>query len=101
MGHDEDMDSIFKLMDSDGSGTVDRDEFVDQLYKMKNDTQVMLMFLKYYVLDIKAMTTEQLKNQKDILIQGAIERDNMLKNVIDVKLDSINALVTNSSEKAN
>jgi len=56
----EDILSLFNILDEDGSGHVEYDEFVDQLHKMKTqDSHVVLVFIRGSVKDIKNMMTAQ------------------------------------------
>ena len=42
------MNVVWAMLDSDGSGEVSYDEFVEQLYKMKNDdSHTLLVFIKF------------------------------------------------------
>jgi len=50
----DDISSLFDILDEDGSGHVEYDEFVDQLHKMKTqDAHVVLVFIRGHVKDIK------------------------------------------------
>lgn len=50
---EDDIGAVFSMMDSDKSGSVLYDEFVEQLWKMKStDQQTMLTFIKYYVFEV-------------------------------------------------
>jgi len=52
----DDIDAVFNILDKDGSGDIDYDEFITEMYKMKShDEHTMLVFLRYYVLEIKRM----------------------------------------------
>jgi len=56
----EDISSLFNILDDDGSGHVEYDEFVDQLHKMKTqDTHVVLVFIRGHVKEIKGMMAVQ------------------------------------------
>merc|ERR1740133_823373 len=49
----EDISNLFNILDDDGTGFVEYDEFVDQLHKMKTqDTHVVLVFIRGHVKDI-------------------------------------------------
>eukprot|EP00931_Biecheleriopsis_adriatica_P082029 TRINITY_DN55413_c0_g1_i1.p1 TRINITY_DN55413_c0_g1~~TRINITY_DN55413_c0_g1_i1.p1 ORF type:complete len:397 (+),score=84.90 TRINITY_DN55413_c0_g1_i1:49-1191(+) len=69
----EDVEILFHALDSDGSGSVRHQEFVDQLFKMQNqDTGVMLSFVKSYVQDMRQKQADQMvksKEQADALSQ--------------------------------
>merc|ERR1712205_289388 len=50
----DDFEIIFALLDEDGNGSIDYAEFVEQLYKLKEeDSHTLLVFIKHYVRDIK------------------------------------------------
>jgi len=58
---ERDLGVVFGLLDSDGSGDVDYKEFVEQLHGMKNqETRTMLVFIKYYVMEMRALLTQSL-----------------------------------------
>jgi voltage-gated sodium channel len=62
----EDMDIVWKLLDHDGSGYVDYEEFIKQMYKMKCDDQhMMLVFIRYYVYEIRHGLAHQIKSLKN------------------------------------
>eukprot|EP00928_Gymnodinium_smaydae_P042861 TRINITY_DN28831_c0_g2_i2.p1 TRINITY_DN28831_c0_g2~~TRINITY_DN28831_c0_g2_i2.p1 ORF type:complete len:519 (+),score=66.38 TRINITY_DN28831_c0_g2_i2:88-1557(+) len=49
-----DMSILFSILDEDGNGTVQYEEFMEQLFKMQNqDMGVMLSFLRSYIQDIR------------------------------------------------
>jgi len=49
----------FNIMDSDGSGYVDREEFINELHKFRSrEQQTMLTFLRFHVSEIREMLTE-------------------------------------------
>mmetsp|Transcript_89135 Transcript_89135/g.256963 ORF Transcript_89135/g.256963 Transcript_89135/m.256963 type:complete len:560 (-) Transcript_89135:89-1768(-) len=49
---DSDLDVVFKMLDSDGSGDVEYTEFVEQLHLLKTqEMSTILMFIRYYVMD--------------------------------------------------
>lgn len=56
----EDIRQVFKLMDVDKDGTVSYREFVLQLYRMKTESNhMMLMFIKMYLLEVQAKLREE------------------------------------------
>eukprot|EP00747_Dinoflagellata_sp_TGD_P034265 gnl/TRDRNA2_/TRDRNA2_137162_c0_seq1.p1 gnl/TRDRNA2_/TRDRNA2_137162_c0~~gnl/TRDRNA2_/TRDRNA2_137162_c0_seq1.p1 ORF type:complete len:274 (+),score=62.44 gnl/TRDRNA2_/TRDRNA2_137162_c0_seq1:115-822(+) len=58
----DDLECVFRILDSDGSGTVSYNEFADQLHKMKaQSSKTVLTFVKYYVLDIRDSVNEELR----------------------------------------
>eukprot|EP00931_Biecheleriopsis_adriatica_P020646 TRINITY_DN13730_c0_g2_i5.p1 TRINITY_DN13730_c0_g2~~TRINITY_DN13730_c0_g2_i5.p1 ORF type:complete len:635 (-),score=113.87 TRINITY_DN13730_c0_g2_i5:25-1929(-) len=78
-----DVQILFNVMDGDGSGTVNYQEFVEQLFKMQNqDTGVLLAFLQSYVQDIRGKVgvhTETL----DGLTNSVHDIKNMLRALTD------------------
>lgn len=61
----EDMSLVFNILDADGSGSVNYEEFVTELFKMKShDSHTLLVFIKHYVTDIKKSVDEQLHVMK-------------------------------------
>eukprot|EP00931_Biecheleriopsis_adriatica_P118863 TRINITY_DN94175_c0_g1_i1.p1 TRINITY_DN94175_c0_g1~~TRINITY_DN94175_c0_g1_i1.p1 ORF type:complete len:584 (-),score=105.00 TRINITY_DN94175_c0_g1_i1:58-1728(-) len=54
----EDVQILFNTLDDDRSGTINHEEFVDQLFKMHNqDPGVMMSFIKTYVQDVRNKVT--------------------------------------------
>eukprot|EP00446_Apocalathium_sp_SHHI-4_P051201 CAMPEP_0177373138 /NCGR_PEP_ID=MMETSP0368-20130122/43433_1 /TAXON_ID=447022 ORGANISM="Scrippsiella hangoei-like, Strain SHHI-4" /NCGR_SAMPLE_ID=MMETSP0368 /ASSEMBLY_ACC=CAM_ASM_000363 /LENGTH=238 /DNA_ID=CAMNT_0018836585 /DNA_START=1 /DNA_END=717 /DNA_ORIENTATION=- len=52
----KDCTNVFGILDRDGSGDVDYDEFVEEMYRMKNDdVHTMVMFTKHHVQEIKRL----------------------------------------------
>jgi hypothetical protein len=63
----EDISSLFNILDEDGSGHVEYDEFVDQLHKMKTqDAHVVLVFIRGHVKDIKVTLANQADQLKQV-----------------------------------
>jgi len=57
----EDLECVFRIMDQDRSGDVSYCEFVDLLYRMKTqNSKTLLMFIKHYVLELRADVAQQL-----------------------------------------
>jgi hypothetical protein len=80
---EEDIAAVFNILDSDQSGTVQYEEFVEQLWKMKStDQQTMLIFIKYYVCDIRNKQCSVMKALEQQLLNdfGAIRE--MLNRVL-------------------
>eukprot|EP00931_Biecheleriopsis_adriatica_P020643 TRINITY_DN13730_c0_g2_i2.p1 TRINITY_DN13730_c0_g2~~TRINITY_DN13730_c0_g2_i2.p1 ORF type:complete len:642 (-),score=119.66 TRINITY_DN13730_c0_g2_i2:13-1938(-) len=78
-----DVQILFNVLDDDGSGTVNYEEFVEQLFKMQNqDTGILLAFLKNYVQDIRGKVgvhTETLES----LTQSVHDIKRMLRTLTD------------------
>lgn len=57
-----DLAMVFDILDKDKSGDVDYDEFINELYYFKShDSHTMLVFIKYYVEDLRVMLAGNLK----------------------------------------
>jgi len=64
----EDINIVFSMMDTDKDGKIDCNEFVDQLFKMRNqDSQTLLLFIKHVVseLRVKLDAFQVIKEQID------------------------------------
>merc|ERR1719145_265162 len=58
----QDMEVVFKILDEDASGDVNYGEFIENLHKMKShDGHTLLVFIKYYVTEIREKVQEQLR----------------------------------------
>jgi voltage-gated sodium channel len=65
---EEDMKSLFKMMDEDKSGTVPYAEFADHLWKMKStDDHTLLLFLKFGISEINQTIQNRMKAVDDML----------------------------------
>eukprot|EP00429_Kryptoperidinium_foliaceum_P082262 CAMPEP_0176231378 /NCGR_PEP_ID=MMETSP0121_2-20121125/24771_1 /TAXON_ID=160619 /ORGANISM="Kryptoperidinium foliaceum, Strain CCMP 1326" /LENGTH=322 /DNA_ID=CAMNT_0017570725 /DNA_START=98 /DNA_END=1063 /DNA_ORIENTATION=+ len=69
----DDFEAVFNILDKDGSGDIDYDEFITELYKMKShDQHTMLVFMRYYLLDIKRIVQQLVeKERKDTTLVHA------------------------------
>lgn len=64
---ENDVHILFTVLDTDGSGCVQYDEFVEQLFKMQNqDTGVTLSFIKSYVQDVSKKLDQQGRTVEDL-----------------------------------
>eukprot|EP00927_Polykrikos_kofoidii_P064589 TRINITY_DN5995_c0_g1_i1.p1 TRINITY_DN5995_c0_g1~~TRINITY_DN5995_c0_g1_i1.p1 ORF type:complete len:807 (+),score=145.97 TRINITY_DN5995_c0_g1_i1:81-2423(+) len=71
----EDLRTVFQILDEDRSGSVTYDEFVAQLHKMKTqEAQTLLVFIKYYVVDVRQKVSEQLDILKSELVEKVDEQ---------------------------
>merc|ERR1719316_1579438 len=68
---DKDIACVFALLDEDRSGTVEYEEFAEQLWKMKSqEQQTTLMILKYYILQTwQKISAETSKLQEAYIAQ--------------------------------
>lgn len=70
----EDIECVFKIMDSDKSGDVSYHEFVEMLQRMKNQSsRTLLMFIKFYVLELKNDVRQQLDLLKGDILANLTE----------------------------
>lgn len=59
--HEEDLEIVWTIMDTDKSGKISHDEFVTQVYRMKSsDQQFMLAYIKYYITIVKDKICERM-----------------------------------------
>jgi len=57
----DDMHLVFSILDTDGAGVVNYEDFVTELFKMKShDSNTMLVFIRHYVTEIRRSLEEQL-----------------------------------------
>eukprot|EP00747_Dinoflagellata_sp_TGD_P138643 gnl/TRDRNA2_/TRDRNA2_175800_c3_seq31.p1 gnl/TRDRNA2_/TRDRNA2_175800_c3~~gnl/TRDRNA2_/TRDRNA2_175800_c3_seq31.p1 ORF type:complete len:584 (+),score=76.87 gnl/TRDRNA2_/TRDRNA2_175800_c3_seq31:255-1754(+) len=76
----EDMSTLWNIMDEDGSGDVSYDEFVEQLHKMKcQDDHMMLVFIKSHVKDMQS----RIKEKFEALDEKAASWDASLNWLVD------------------
>jgi len=56
---DRDLKIVFDMLDTDGNGDFDYQEFVEQLHMMKNqESQTLLVFIKFCILEIRRKLNE-------------------------------------------
>lgn len=91
--HENDIDVVWAIMDSDDSGSLCTVEFVDELTKLKRaNAHTMLIMIRHYVTEIRNNIKEQMMSMrqdmqnaedKELLITEKMERDEaeLLKNV--------------------
>jgi hypothetical protein len=62
---EEDLEVLFHCLDADRSGTINYSEFVTSCHKLKtSDVQMMLNYIKYYVIKIKGRICDEIKEVK-------------------------------------
>eukprot|EP00746_Dinoflagellata_sp_MGD_P155709 gnl/MRDRNA2_/MRDRNA2_85522_c0_seq1.p1 gnl/MRDRNA2_/MRDRNA2_85522_c0~~gnl/MRDRNA2_/MRDRNA2_85522_c0_seq1.p1 ORF type:complete len:552 (+),score=84.86 gnl/MRDRNA2_/MRDRNA2_85522_c0_seq1:84-1658(+) len=78
----EEMECVFHILDSDHSGDVSYEEFSEQIWKMKSqESKTLLMFIKYYVLQIFDNTKAEIKTlHEDVTetLNRTISRNNSM-----------------------
>merc|ERR1712113_539523 len=53
---EQDLEVLFGILDTDGSGDVQYSEFVEQLHAMKHhEANTLLVFIKFYVMELRKM----------------------------------------------
>jgi hypothetical protein len=88
-----DIDIVFKVLDEDGSGDVDYNEFADRVYKMKaSDSQTMLVMIRHYV---KTMHDTQLA-EMELLVKSEMgtlhSQLTEVKSELDIELAKVSEL---------
>mmetsp|Transcript_43435 Transcript_43435/g.116425 ORF Transcript_43435/g.116425 Transcript_43435/m.116425 type:complete len:296 (+) Transcript_43435:2-889(+) len=62
-----DLDTIFLIMDENGTGDIDHKEFVNELHKMQaGDSHTMLVFIRCMVSQIRNMLMTQMKESEGV-----------------------------------
>mmetsp|Transcript_17818 Transcript_17818/g.39059 ORF Transcript_17818/g.39059 Transcript_17818/m.39059 type:complete len:594 (+) Transcript_17818:104-1885(+) len=70
----EDLTQLFRMVDADGSGEIDPDEFITALYRLKHtESKTATKFVKHYVMKIKEVTDGLASKVNDIQMQMAQE----------------------------
>eukprot|EP00928_Gymnodinium_smaydae_P080612 TRINITY_DN6427_c0_g1_i1.p2 TRINITY_DN6427_c0_g1~~TRINITY_DN6427_c0_g1_i1.p2 ORF type:complete len:298 (+),score=78.87 TRINITY_DN6427_c0_g1_i1:1338-2231(+) len=104
----DDLQMVFNILDSDGSGDVEYKEFVDQLHKMKShDVHTLIVFVKYYVIQILDETRRGFRTMhgpEEKLSQGPVS-PKAQHQLLDASLggapDSFQVLAANANAKSN
>jgi len=53
---ERDLEVVFNMLDADGSGSIEYEEFVEQLHMMKDhEAHTLLVFIKFYVMELRNM----------------------------------------------
>eukprot|EP00929_Paragymnodinium_shiwhaense_P090253 TRINITY_DN50409_c0_g1_i1.p1 TRINITY_DN50409_c0_g1~~TRINITY_DN50409_c0_g1_i1.p1 ORF type:complete len:766 (+),score=149.52 TRINITY_DN50409_c0_g1_i1:86-2299(+) len=85
----EDMEIIFKILDSDNSGDIDYQEFTEQLFKMKSqDSHSLLVFIKFYVLEVR----DRLEGHIDVFRNFVTAEDEEMKQMLKELIISVQEL---------
>merc|ERR1711904_549224 len=99
---DKDMECVFAIIDEDHSGTVEYEEFAEQLWKMKSqEQQTTLMILKYYILQTwQKITNETSKLQDAFIFQSkhhqevVISMCDQMKQRIDASQEMLDSMAS-------
>jgi len=60
----DDMSTVFSMMDTNGDGEIDSDEFLEQVFRMRTqDSQTLLLFIKHVVQELREKTLEDIKKE--------------------------------------
>merc|ERR1719409_1016195 len=99
---EEDIVAVYNILDSDNSGTVMYQEFVEQLWKMKStDQQTMLIFIKYYVTDIRLKQAHFIKGLEQQLLQDYKSIRAMLTSMLNLEEKEMKELALLEKEVKN
>jgi len=83
----DDLDALFRVLDADGSGDLDYEEFCDELVSLKSeDQQTLLILTRYAVQQIQHELDTKLQSKMQNLISASAKQE--------VKLEDINAKLT-------
>eukprot|EP00747_Dinoflagellata_sp_TGD_P108363 gnl/TRDRNA2_/TRDRNA2_170390_c2_seq5.p1 gnl/TRDRNA2_/TRDRNA2_170390_c2~~gnl/TRDRNA2_/TRDRNA2_170390_c2_seq5.p1 ORF type:complete len:308 (-),score=43.54 gnl/TRDRNA2_/TRDRNA2_170390_c2_seq5:32-862(-) len=89
----EDIPLVFTMLDTDNSGSVNYEEFTEELYKLVGqDTQAMLVFIKAYITDVRHKLTQTLDAKVRSL---SCENLEIGENVKQILLDQPNSSASN------
>merc|ERR1712226_1058413 len=102
---EDDLEAVFSILDADGSGDCEYDEFVAQLWKMKSqDAHTLLVFIKYYITEVRTKVSQQM----DFLQQQFRDEAGSIKEALQeqrkedehISKDLAFSRVSNSSSRA-
>mmetsp|Transcript_25860 Transcript_25860/g.60231 ORF Transcript_25860/g.60231 Transcript_25860/m.60231 type:complete len:441 (-) Transcript_25860:181-1503(-) len=72
----DDLGLVFSILDTNRSGKVDYSEFTEELFKMKTDNMhTILVFIRFYVLEIRKGVQEQLRVLKSEILEKIQEAE--------------------------
>jgi len=70
---EDDITTMFAMMDTDKDGKVNTDEFIEQLFKMRSqDSQVLLLFIKQVVNELRKKNIDGAVNELKKTIDGFV-----------------------------
>jgi len=69
----EDMNVVFSMMDTDKDGKIDTNEFIEQIFKMRNqDSQTLLLFIKHIVTELKLRSDKAEIEETEGSVEGVV-----------------------------
>lgn len=78
----EELDVVFRMMDTDRSGTVGYEEFVRQLHTMQEqNAQTVLSFIKYYVAELRHDVASEIRLVKDEIADRHVAHKELLEEI--------------------
>lgn len=78
----DDLEIVWTIIDTEKSGAVSYQKFVDQVYLMKdNDTHFMLAYIKYYITKIKETLMTEIQSNKESKQKSAELAEMMVKEI--------------------
>eukprot|EP00811_Abedinium_folium_P006004 NODE_15524_length_1046_cov_2.658324.p1 GENE.NODE_15524_length_1046_cov_2.658324~~NODE_15524_length_1046_cov_2.658324.p1 ORF type:complete len:314 (+),score=80.27 NODE_15524_length_1046_cov_2.658324:3-944(+) len=79
----DELTGLFAMMDVDHSGTVDFEEFVEQLHHIKEqDSHTMLIFIKHHLAVVRQALTSQLKVLEEEILNQSSARDDKIAAIL-------------------
>mmetsp|Transcript_159649 Transcript_159649/g.291326 ORF Transcript_159649/g.291326 Transcript_159649/m.291326 type:complete len:645 (+) Transcript_159649:68-2002(+) len=82
----QDLVAVFEILDKDGSGDVEYEEFVSELHKMRSsDSHTMLVFIKHYVTDLQKTVNSELCTTQRQVAGGILK----LQEILDARMKRI------------
>eukprot|EP00928_Gymnodinium_smaydae_P031357 TRINITY_DN23033_c0_g5_i1.p1 TRINITY_DN23033_c0_g5~~TRINITY_DN23033_c0_g5_i1.p1 ORF type:complete len:534 (+),score=80.65 TRINITY_DN23033_c0_g5_i1:146-1747(+) len=72
----EDMSTVFSILDQDGSGSVEYEEFISQLHVMKTqESHTLLIFIKYHIQTMLAKVEKQVSMMSTLFETQSVRQD--------------------------
>jgi len=85
----EDLDQLFRVLDADGSGDLDYEEFCEELVSLKaEDQQTLLILTRFAVQQIQHEIDHNLQSKMQSLVRASAQQDIKLQS-INEKLDAL------------
>jgi len=93
------IESIFKMLDSDGSGVLDYEEFCDELIELQSqDARMTMALIRFNILDVRTFLEQSLEKKIGIIEARTLAQDQMLTE-IHRKLDFLGPRVEPEKSK--